>query len=178
MHKLSILLWLAVALTAETSGAQAVQVNALLGSKANDEIVQQADRVEACPLLIDWAESELENKYITYEGTCLSLNAADASFLKKTLLAAESYTKNPGKKDRAPVYHFRVRFLHGNDRVEVDFHFSSDLLLLHHGSKTFGQKDFDPAGDQLFAVLLRLFPKDPTMLLVKDERGARSKTKP
>ena len=169
MKAFLLVLGLTVAFTAYASEEE--RVVALLGSKENAEIVRQADRVESCPLIIDWA---LAAKYGmdkgTSEGAYIVLSEADSSLLKEKLLAPSSYTWGDEEKDCTPDYHVRVRFHQRSRLVEVDFCFGCDILQFHRRTEILARKDFDPASKELFSVFLRLFPDDPTMRLLRQRR--------
>lgn len=149
------------------------RVVGLLGSPENFETIRQAERVEACPLIIDWKAST--KGPVSSEGPYVALSESDASLFKTKLVASSSYLWGGGEKDCMPDYHLRARCYRGSRRVDVDFCFGCDVLEFHRGKEVYGHKDFDPVSKELFAVFLRLFPADPTMRLLAERREAWEK---
>jgi hypothetical protein len=148
----------------------------MLGAKENYETVRQAERVEACPLIIDWAASAKEGKgIISSEGAYVDLSESDARLLKAKLVNSASYLWGTEEKECSPDYHLRVRLYHRNKRVDVDFCFGCDILQFHRGTEMFAEKNFDPTSKELFSVFLRLFPSDPVMLHLKERRESWEK---
>lgn len=171
----TLLFVFAIAVCAAHAGVEERMIG-VLGSRENLEIIRQAERVEACPLIIDWDASGKDGKgMISSEGSYLTVGESDAALFKTRLLAPSSYTWGGEEKDCMPDYHLRIRFHRGGSRVDVDFCFGCDILEFHHGTKVFGHKDFDPVSKELFSVFLRLFPADPTMRLLKERREAWEK---
>jgi hypothetical protein len=156
--------------------ARADIVTTLCGSLSNREIIAQADQVVACTMPVDWKLAKPQGEGVVFpEGPMVSVPRDVADRVRTLLLAPGSYRVGGEEKDCSPDYQIRIRFMKGTESIDVDFCFGCDVLIFRRDTEVFGEEDFDPASESLFAEFLGLFPDDTAMKMYDGARKARKK---
>ncbi len=71
-----------------------------------------------------------------------------------------------------PELSLRARFERESETLDVSFCFGCDILQFHRGTHVISEVDFDSGADELFAILLKVFPDDTTMRFLSERRAA------
>lgn len=93
------------------------------------------------------------------------LDGAIGKELSAILLDPRSYSTAP--KPCEPRPGVKVRWWSGARRVEMVFCFECATLWVYSDAGRGVQREFDPAGKRLVAVMKRIFPKDPQIQALK-----------
>ncbi len=98
----------------------------------------------------------------------LAVAPADIQTLTSTLQDRDSYSRVP--KGCTPLPGVRVDFVHGNDRLSVLLCFECDSALYYLNDKIAGGGNFDPARPALVRIVRPLFPNDPKIQSLTEQR--------
>lgn len=131
----------------------------VLGGPAIVDTIANAERVEVYRLANGQFYKAKLNEYEIADGP-IKLTAEQASQLRSVLTARDSYLYGINK-GCSPIFGVRASFIGGDKQlVDVVFCFECMILAVYQNNQRVGDANFDPANDELVALMKQLFPAD------------------
>jgi hypothetical protein len=128
-------------------------------------------RIGPLPNNVDWRKAEPRDYPAIGQPTTVPREAARR--IAGTLTAAESYGWDYAKSC-TPVYSVMITFHCPNNRIDVLFCFSCDVLAIARDGHVTGGGNIEYVRRKLVRLIKELFPYDPLIQSLPEVRGARA----
>ena len=170
------LLLSSIAVGSTIDSQASTNVAELFVSSENLQLVQQADRVDACILRHIPPAARPDGSIVRsterYEETTFAPAPAEmATALRDLVLNDQTYDWKAGGGGRRPQFYLRLRFHRGAAIIAVDFCFLCHVLSATRQGEELGHANFGRNGDLFLLAFLKLFPDDAPLKQVAQEAG-------